>query len=313
MQRYLLLSALLCCPFLLPAQDSYEFEQLNVPYAELSGDITCVFDDGFDQITELGDGTFIFFATPFTLGADPMVWIGLNGYVRFDTEERSVIIDGLFTNISPMDGGSRISYTVTGAPGQRVLIAQWHNFSLDNGPNGNYANWQIAVHQANGLIEVHIGPNSGGGNLYTDVSGPNCGIFMAPIDFTSCQARTWIENNGNAPTIDRAATFDFDALHSLPDANTVFRLTPSTNTGVADPGRSNTMSVRVTGDRLEVRLMEAVANGELELLDASGRIVLRTRVQGVLQYIDINALTTGVHALRHVQANGTSFVRFLKE
>lgn len=40
------------------------------------------------------------------------------------------------------------------------------------------------------MVEARFGPNSGGGDLYTDVSGPNCGIFMAQIDLTSCQARS---------------------------------------------------------------------------------------------------------------------------
>lgn len=304
--KYALLLTAIIVPFLVPAQDSYVVQQTTEPYVELASPTPCTFVEGFDQVSELAGETFDFFGVPVALGLDPLVWIGDFGFVRFDTQSASVIIDGLFTYLEPVDGTSNVSYSITGAPGSRTLVVQWHNWELTNGPDGNYANWQIAIEQATGIVEIRFGPNSGGGMIYTDLNGPNCGIFRANIAFTQCYDKMWFEQDAYDPHIDSLPNFDFDALHNLPPANTVYRLTPTADFTGTNELMTGELSVRVIDDGLDVQLPGDQHDGILRVTDTSGKEVLRVPVRDTRPSIDLGTLAGGSYVATFI-AQGTQW------
>ena len=314
MQRTFSIAAALVAAHVHAQNAAYTFTQSTEAYQVLTGDVLCTFDaNGFDAINELDGETFTFFGVPYTFSAATPLLIGDFGFVRADDASTAVIIDGLFTYNQPADSTGYTSYSVTGTPGQYVFTAQWHFYTLTNGPAGNFAMWQIVLEQATGIVEVRIGPNSGGGMLYTDATGPNCGVFRAPDTFTSCYAKVWVEQDAYDPTIDSLPNFDFDALHNLPPAHTVYRFTPQ-GWGVGLNELPGTAQVRlhVNGDMLEVELPDGASDGFLRLADPAGRVVHQTEVRGTNDRIALNGIAAGVYSLQWVRAYGTLSTRFIR-
>lgn len=287
------------------AQGTYTFEQTNAPYVPLTAATTCTFDgNGFDEINELDGQVFQLFGQPFTLGSPYSMVIGDWGFLRFDRTTSAVIIDGLFTELEAVDASSTVSYALTGSPGSYVLTAQWTNWHMAQGPVGNHADWQIRFEQATGIATVHTGPNTGGGMVFNDQTGPNCGIFHANNTFTQCLAKLWVEVNPAAPSLDTQANFDFDALHGFPAEGTLYRFTPSTLAGIEQVAPAAAFTAFVADDGLHVNLVSNTREQELQLVDAVGREVLRTRVNAPSVVLPIAGLAPGVHLLRAV--DGTS-------
>ena len=283
------------------AQTSYTFEQTTAPYVPLTDAIPCTFDaNGFDEINELDGQVFQLFGQSFNLGSPYSMVIGDWGFLRFDRTASAVVLDGLFTELETNAPGSTVSYTLTGAPGSYVLTAQWTNWHMAQGPTGNYASWQISIDQATGIATVHTGPNSGGGLIFNDQTGPNCGIFHANFSFTQCLARVWVEGDPNDPNLDLVANFDFDALHGFPPSGTLYRFVPATLSGIHHAVPAPAFTAFVADDGLHVSLLNGAREQELQLLDATGREVLRARVNGPNTILPIAGIATGVHLLRMV-------------
>lgn len=314
MQRTLLLITAFASLSSYGQNAAYSFTQTTEPYGVLTNDAMCTFDaNGFDAISELNGETFTLFGVPFVVSAATPLRIGDFGFVRVDDATTSVIIDGLFTFNQPADATGYISYAITGTPGQYILTAQWHFLTFTNGPVGNFAMWQVKLEQATGIIEVRIGPNSGGGMIYTDATGPNCGVFHAPNTFTSCYAKVWVEQDAYDPIIDTLPNFDFDALHNLPPAHTVYRFTPQGwGVGVNEVPVAAQLQVQLDGDDLNVQLPEGTTAGTLLLVDAAGRTVRSIQVAGPQHRIRLDGLPTGAYALQLVRDSGTLTKRFVR-
>ncbi len=221
---------LLCfalAPLLIFAQNEYQFERLFTVYTPINGANECTFnDDGLCPIDALAGETFTLYNTSFTMGSGALLSVGEYGFLRIENAASLIILDGLFTFMEPIDSTSKVLYALNGVPGSHELVAEWRNWRLTNGPADNYVNFQLSLDQATGVAEVRFGPNSGGGVLYNNVNGPNCGIFHAPHSFSQCYGKLWAEGNGDAPTLDSLPNFSFDALVSLPSPNTLYRFTP---------------------------------------------------------------------------------------
>ena len=289
------------------AQSTYLLDQFSAPYTPLTGDTPCSFDgNGLDAVTELDGQLFELFGQAFTAGTPYSMSIGDWGFLRFDGSGSSVIIDGLFTELEPVDATSSVSYAITGAPGSYVLTAQWNNWHLAQGPPGNYASWQISIEQANAIVSVQVGPNSGGGMVFNDLTGPNCGIFMANNSFTVCQAKFWLEVDPAFPTIDAAANFDFDALHALPAPDTRYRFLPEWDVSVVPIAATGSYAAFVAGDGLHLTLPPDLQGHTVQLLDARGRELLRARVQGPEAVLPLAGIAPGVHLLHWIDGAAAS-------
>ncbi|MBK8340661.1 MAG: T9SS type A sorting domain-containing protein [Flavobacteriales bacterium] len=218
-----------------------------------------------------------------------------------------------FTTLEPHDQDSEVRYTVTGSNGERTLTVEWYRWHLSNGPAVNFASWQVSLEQSTGIITVHIGPNSGGGPLFTNSSGPNCGIFYSPVDFSSCYEKIWVEGSPDAIVVDSAANFDFDALLGFPDANTMYRFTPRfAITGIAPAPLLSAPQLEVFGTQLSLHWPSAAAPLDLLILDATGRAVQHATSSQTTWNHDVQLLSPGVYLLR-ARSGGVVFTaRFIR-
>ncbi len=290
---------LLALPGMLNAQVSYSFEETTTPYQPLDPASTCTFDsDGFHRVNELDGELFHLFGSPITFGDDDPLNIGDNGFVRVDHNNALMIVDGLFTTLEVHDQNTDVRYTVTGESGARILTVEWHRWHLSNGPEANFASWQIRLEQATGIITVHIGPNSGGGTLFTNTSGPNCGIFHAPSSFSTCYEKIWVEGQPAAITVDSTANFDFDALLAFPEADAMYRFTPRfAVTGLTPAPEQPVAQLLTDGAQLTLRWADGNAPLQVRILDASGRVVHRATAQGSTWDHGIASWSAGVYVL----------------
>ncbi len=249
-------------PNLLHAQVSYTFQATTAAYEPLADFTACNFDlEGFDRINELDGKLFHFFGVPFPVGDDHPIHIGDFGFVRVDNDSSLIIVDGLFTTLEPHDQNSEVRYTVAGSPGARTFTVEWHRWQLSNGAEINFASGQVRVEQATGAISIHIGPNSGGTAVFNNISGPNCGIFYSPVDFSGCYEKIWVEGAPDAIAVDSAATYDFDALFGFPEANTLYRFTPrATTTGLPAAPTVGQAQLVVNGTQLNLQWPAAPAH-----------------------------------------------------
>lgn len=276
----------------------YTLQQSSAPYTELTAPTMCTFDEnGFDELVELDGEDFTFFGQPYTGGEPYSVLIGDWGFLRIENSTSAVIIDGLFTELQPIDGTSSVSYAITGAAGAQRLTAQWTNWHLAEGPSENFTSFQISVEQASGVITIHTGPNSGGGLVFDDQTGPNCGIFRANSTFTQCLARFWLEADPMTPTVDMQANFDFDALHGFPLEGTVYRIAPAALTSIASSATQG-FSAHVVGNELFVQLPEGYRNEPMEMIDACGRVVGQFRATAFESVQPVGDLRSGIYLLR---------------
>ncbi len=298
------------------AQNAYSFERTQQPYAELMDATFCDFNsDGDDPLPELNGETFVLYGQAWTGTSSYPITIGGHGFLRIENASALVILDGFFTNIEAVDSMSNVSYAITGEPGARVLTAQWHNIRLVNGPDDSYLNYQIRLYQATGVVEVHMGPNSGSAMDFTDASGPNCGVFHSPQNFSGCYGKLWVEQDANSPTLDSLPNYDFDALHNLPAPNTLYRFTPRfVVNAVPDRSPFSTLNAVYDGQRQEVLVSTTSegSGGTFMLLGADGRIVfVRPASPGLMRFAVID-LPPGMYTLVHDSRNGAARWRFVR-
>jgi hypothetical protein len=314
--RSIVALALLFCgtPNLLHAQVSYAFQATSATYEPVADYTVCDFDgDGFDRINELDGELFHFFGVPFPVGDDHPLHIGDFGFVRVDNDSSLIIMDGLFTTLEPHDQNSEVRYAITGTTGARTLTVEWHRWHLSNGPGINFASWQVRMEQGTGAITIHIGPNSGGTNLFTNISGPNCGIFYSPVDFSGCYEKIWVEGAPDAIVVDSAANYDFDALFGFPEANTLYRFTPRTaTTDLPAAPIVGLAQLVVSGTQLNLEWPAAPAPLAITILDATGRTVQRSSTAQDTWRFNSTALPSGVYFLKAQAGEAVYTARFVR-
>lgn len=281
---------------------SYVFDQSTLPYQPLTSPTPCQFDqNGFDDVTEFDGQAFDLFGFDYIAGTPYSMSIGDGGFLRFDGTSSSVIIDGLFTDLTPVDTSSTISYQISGTDGQLVLTVQWTNWHLSLGPAGNHASFQMAIDQATGIISVHTGPNSGGGMIFNNITGPNCGIFRANSSFTQCYGKLWVEGDPQMPTLDTQANLNFLALHAFPAEGTLYRFVPVAIAGI-DVHALAPLHAYQAADGLHVELPAAQGELPLQLVDEAGRTVKEVIAHGTNTVIPTGDLPSGVYVVRPLGA-----------
>lgn len=304
---------LLLLPTLTTAQVSYSFQATSALYEPITNATPCIFDgDGLDRINELDGELFYFFGLPFPIGDAHPLHLGDNGFVRVDNASSLVIVDGLVTTLAPFDQNSEMRYAITGPVGDRTLTAEWHRWHLGTGTDANFASWQVRVEQATGIITVHIGPNSGPGTVFTNSTGPQCGIFYAPASFATCYEKIWVEGAPTAISVDSTANFDFDALTGIPEANTVYRFTPRlAPTGLNTLQASDTRML-LTGTQVLFTWPSANAPLEIRIMDATGREVQRATSARDEWNTDVRDWPAGVYVLQARMGDAVFTQRFVR-
>jgi hypothetical protein len=309
------LLAFLFVPGLVAAQNSYSFHQTTAPYVELIGGTPLDPDvNGADIFEELGGETFWFYDMPLTFGPMPRIYAFDIGYIIVEMSSSVVAIDAINQPLQAVDANTATTYGITGSPGNKVLTVQWKNWHISGAPANTYLSSQIKVHQATGVIDVHYGENSGSDVIFNDQTGPFCGITYMPSDFSSCYEKLWVEHNSFDVVLDSTANFDFDALHNVPPANTLYRFTPRFAVTGIDDVSAQGPAFRAWpiehGDQLRVEL--PAGPGTLELHDATGRSIGQWQAVGPNMNLALPSLGRGVFVLTY-QGNGIrSAVRFVR-
>ncbi len=315
--KHFLTLALFCATLAMRAQNAYSFEHDQQPYTELTDAVYCDFNsDADDPLPELNGETFILYDQSWTPTSSYPIAIGGHGFIRIETATELVILDGLFTNIVEVDSTSNVSYAITGTSGALTLTAQWHNIRFATGPADSYLNYQIRLHQATGVVEVHMGPNSGSDMDYTDASGPNCGIFHSPWSFSGCYDKLWVEQDANNPTLDSVPNYDFDALHNLPAPNSVYRFVPRFSVITVPERQPFNTELNARYDegsgQLLVELLPDQAAGQLEVIDAAGRSMHTWSAVAGSMKLSIADLPPGAYSLSCRSASTASVWRFVR-
>jgi len=315
--KHLFTLTLLCAAITVSAQNAYSFEHDQQPYTELIDAQYCDFNsDTDDPLPELNGETFILYDQAWTGTSSYPITIGGNGFIRIETATELVILDGFFTNIEEVDSTSNVSYSITGGAGEKVLTAQWHNIRLTNGPADSYLNYQIRLYQATGVVEVHMGPNSGRALDYTDASGPNCGIFHSPWSFSGCYGKLWVEQDANNPTLDSLPNYDFDALHNLPSPNSVYRFVPRFSVSAVPAWSPLSPALNARYDAASghvcVQLGTDLSSGELSVIDAAGRSLRTWAVAGGSLKLSVADLPAGPYSLSYRSKRAASVWRFVR-
>lgn len=308
-----IIALLVLLPGVAPAQNSYSFETATAPYAEISSPIPFVPDGvGAQLITELYGEVFWFYGVPTTFSALDPLYPFDTGYIILEMGDDIVAIDAVNQPLEAVDASSSVTYTITGTPGNKQFVVQWKNWRIQGDPPGNYLNWQIAIDQASGVVEVRYGPNSGSAVVYTDLTGPFCGITYMPVDLSSSYEKLWVEHNSFDIVLDSVPNFDFDALHNVPPPNTVYRFTPRfATTGIAERSEEAGMHAYLQGERLVVSLAPEAMNAQLKLIDAAGRPVRAWTANDVRMELALDGLPYGVFTLVGAWGGARSAARVL--
>jgi hypothetical protein len=123
-----------------------------------------------------------------------------------------------------------------------------------------------------------------------------------------------VEHNSFDVVLDSVANFDFDALHNVPTANTLYRFTPRFAITGIDDIAANKPALRAwaieNGDQLWVEL--PATSGTLELNDATGRSVGQWAAQGTSMSLPLQGLSRGAFTLSLAGSGGRSTIRFVR-
>jgi hypothetical protein len=301
-----------------PAQVLYDFEATTGTYTDLVNATAFTSNEfilgGEFYLLPLDGETFNFFATEFPMGGLKTFAMQPNGNLRIDDDTSLMIIDAAFTYFDSIDPTSTWSYLIEGSNNNKVVKAQWKNFKLRVGPAGNFANIQIWVYQATGVMEIHYGPRSANNATgYNQTSGPQVGIFHSKDDFTALYGKLWVKGSPDNLIIDSAFNYQFRAMSGVPEEGTVFRFIPRF---IQQPpnGINNT-------ERNEIKVYPNPVNDVLfidgintvtpfEVMDISGKVMLQ---QTTSSAVNVSSLAPGTYFIKAGSNNRFVYYRFLKQ
>ncbi len=285
----------------LDAQQYYTVTTSTATYQELVGAITLV-----DKPDTLGYGTTLPFAMegfglPLNFNNQASVfYIFTGGFVAVDvpSHQRLYVFDAFVSRLIWRDDNSRISYTLTGAPGARELKVQWKNLGMVGHAATDYVNMQLWLSEKDNSFEVHVGPNHVTGTAaYYGNGGPAIGAFVATYDFSNYDHAIHVIGNPAHPGID--ALQGYYPLAGTPADGTVYRFA-YTKPSAVEPERplAGTIALSPNPCRERSRIgLPASSQGRatLVLRDALGREVLRMAGVADGDMIERGDLAAGVY------------------
>ena len=300
----------------LAAQPYYTFSQASEPYQEILIGTTVSFSGGFGQITAVNGSTFPVTGAPFTFGGARQLWVLDGGALNIDHAPTStVFISGLFDSFGGLvavDASSSVMYELTGSAGDQHLTVQWKNMRRSDGSAGHFVNFQIVMHQASGVLEVHYGAHEDGNATYTPGNGPNAGFYFADYNATVIYDRIWLTGSPIAPTPNTALTPSFTGLNAIPADGTVYRFTPTWFTGLAEASmeQSDLFSAGLDPESgAFVVLFNGHDAGTLTLHDLQGRVIGSTARSADRMVLGTATLPAAVYLIEYRTVQGDRQVR----
>ena len=285
------------------SQQYYQFVQSTDPYVELSNDsiiTTPRFDDDLLTVISLNQLTFNFFGNDFLFDNDAYFAIQTNGNLRIEDDSLAVIIDGLFTDLDSIDLNTKLSWKVTGPPGDKLVKVQWKHVQLASGVPGNFANFQIWVYQQTGIIEFRYGERSNSNASGFGGNGPNVGAFYANNTFTQLLEKLWISNDPASPTLDTNQVFFFPKLTGVPEEGTVYRLIPRHLTAGLE-SKVNQTNIHVfpnpVSDQLILDIGENNSIKDIQIIDTNGKVIQEELFNLSEEKLDVSNLINGTYVI----------------
>lgn len=293
---------------------SYILVHGTAPYEEITSGTPVAIQGGWGQITALDGEAFSYFDQQFVFGGAWQIWVHQSGFLNIDHAPVSTIFISMlfknFNDLQPIDATSSITYSTSGPSGNKKLVVQWKNYRSAGGPANNYANFQVILDQATGEIAIHYGPTSHPDHIYSAGTGPNAGIYYADYDASPIYERLWLTGSPLDPTIETATTWTFPGLQRSPPEDMLYRFVPNSGSYIAE--MEEEIATWYANDRLYLndinRDLEAI-----EIIDASGRSVLRSVLQAGNSSIDVASLKPGIYVpMMHMHDGPVRGSKFIK-
>lgn len=220
------------------AQASYTFTNFvakSRPYVDLVDDIVVPgFESTLFKVPSLDGQVFKFYGREYTLGPNTAIALGEGGYIALNLAPDYVFIDGILMDLDPIDSTSRVSYSITGEPGDYLLVYQYKHHRIRTGPADNFVNLQMRIYQRTGRIEVQYGPHSlNNESGYTIENGPNAGMVRSSANFQVLE-KLWCSGSPNEPEIDSSTSVFLPTLTGIPFDGTIYAYTPRDITSGVD-------------------------------------------------------------------------------
>jgi len=298
---------------LLHAQ-TYRFFEENGSYQDLSNDIDhqTVFDAAADFLDL--DLTFKLYDEEFNFDGNAGLAVGEGGFISATNTlgTRAFVIDGFFISGNSsiaLNNSSKISYKLEGNAGEHILKIQWKDIALQNGPAGEFFNFQLWLFQKNGNIELHYGPNNLSSAAFAGAGGPAIGVFLAKNDFSQIFETAFLvgqSSNLSTDTVNIFATMD-----GFPTNGTIYKFSAST-VGLKEFNAFNSsVHPNPVENKIYVDSEEILESARIK--DIQGKIVRELTLSGRKETINLNELKEGLYFLELKSINNTfSHSKFIK-
>lgn len=179
---------------------------------------------------------------------------------------------------------TRLSYSVEGEVGTRVLKQEWQNVGFKNdGEGGSFVNFQCWIYEEDGTIEFHYGPYALTSSLFAlyEDSGPSVGLINN-YDVAGTQTyETGLYLSGNASNPSLETFHDTNqnntpVLIGQPAEGTVYRFTRTEPDAVNVTPKVLPLDIFPTlvEDKLTLKNVAVLANKKYQITDLAGRIII---------------------------------------
>lgn len=205
---------------------------------------------------------------------------------------------------------SPVVYSLTGAPGERILKIEWVNAGYEEAPPANYINVQVWLYENDNCIEARYGPNSVSPGIYDNNLGEYIGIYTS--DGSDIYALLY--GSPASPSL-TASESGYLGVYGTPSDGTIYAFCPppgSTGTSDNAPGELSLYPNPVAGI-LYIDAGQAMKIESLSLFDMSGRCVLEVRNHLSFSAIDVTKLEAGVYLARILGKNGVITKKIIKQ
>jgi len=299
-----------------PPSAFYSFSTFTAAYTNINGvSVTngLMWDEDIDTIP-IG-----FNFKLYNMQNDSISFVG-GSYASFN----DVMNDPLLTALAPMfedlcdkafdpnvnfegdpGGISNISYTTTGAVGNRICQIEVNNGGFYgenlNGPSASTVNYQVWLYEAGNVIEFRFGACTllNPGDNFLNPGGFICGL-VDDLDFNTVTATNSNLLNGPhaGPTMVGLSPTATDYITGTPQNGRVYRFTNTTITSV----KNNSIATGIkmypnpAKDKLYIsNISSELNNATIEFYDIAGKQIHSEKLNA---QVDLSAFTKGVYLVK---------------
>jgi hypothetical protein len=211
---------------------------------------------------------------------------------------------------SVVPGITKASYKVEGASGSRILKCQWKDL-VYNKTSTETANFQIWLHEADGSVSYHYGPNSlpAAKDVY---DGGYTGIVVVKGDGSVLLQEINLEGKPSAPAIYRnVLTSGLPTLDTIPSTGTVYTFKYAPN-GITTFKTVENLHVFPNPTTGILNLPGDIAVGtRIAIYDMTGKLAQSSILNGK-QAVDVSSLPEGSYTIELSDGEHKSLGRFVK-